>query len=327
MKAQRLIAALSIVLFAVKLWAWYLTGSVTILTDALESTVNVVAGFIGLYAVHLAARPRDANHPYGHGKVEFISAAIEGSLIIGASLLIFYQGILRLVHPPAALPALDWGILLVGVSGLANFLLGSYAVRAAKHKRSATVDAAGRHLLTDAYSTVAVVAGLLLVRFSGLLWLDAVVALVFAGFILYTGYRVLRRSLSGIMDEADFGLLEQVLKVLNEYRHPEWIDLHNLRVMQNGEVLHVDAHMTLPYYLQVKDADREIHALETLIKEHFGSQVELFVHVDGCLPYQCKLCSMPDCPVRQHPFEHRLTWTIENVMRNAKHGKQDSSSE
>lgn len=310
-------------LFAVKLWAWYLTGSVTILTDALESTVNVVAGFIGLFAVSLAAKPRDANHPYGHGKVEFISAAIEGALIIAASLMIFYQAIFRLVHPPTVLPALDWGILLIAFSGGANFLLGIYAVRVGRQRRSATLDAAGRHLKTDAYNTIAVIVGLLLVRFSGWLWLDAVAALVFAVVILFTGYKVLRHSLSGIMDEADLSLLERVLKVVNEHRRDEWIDLHNLRVMHYGEVLHMDAHMTLPYYLQVQDADREIHALEALIMEHFGSAVELFVHIDGCAFYQCKLCAMPDCPVRQSPLQQRLTWTIENVMKDSKHGKND----
>lgn len=322
---QKLIAGLSVVLFAGKLWAWYLTNSVSILTDALESTVNVLAGFIGLYAVLLAARPRDTNHPYGHGKVEFISAAIEGTLIIAASLLIIYEGINKLIHPPVEIPALDWGIILIAITGFINFLMGSYALKVGRQRHSATVSAAGRHLMTDAYSTAAIIIGLLLLRFSGWLWLDAVVALIFALFIFYSGYKVLRHSLSGIMDEADVSLLQEVIKVLHEHRRNEWIDLHNLRVIRYGEVLHVDAHMTLPYYLQVRDADREIHLLEALIRDHFGGSVELFVHVDGCVPYQCKLCSMPDCPVRQSPFQERLTWTIENVMRNSKHGKDSAN--
>ena len=107
-------------LFAGKLWAWYLTGSVTVLTDALESTVNVVAGFIGLYAVHLAAKPRDVNHPYGHGKVEFISAAVEGALIIAAGLMVSYQAVYHFLHPQP-LESLDWGMALVGIAGGANF--------------------------------------------------------------------------------------------------------------------------------------------------------------------------------------------------------------
>lgn len=327
-RIQRIIAVLSVVLFIGKLWAWYLTGSVTVLTDALESTVNVVAGFIGLYAVTLAARPRDINHPYGHGKAEFLSAAVEGALIIIAGLMIIYQAVYHLLHP-TPLQDLDWGMVLVSVTGIANYLLGAYAVQTGRKHRSATVEAAGKHLKTDAYTTVAIFVGLLLVRLTGWIWLDATVALVFAFVILFTGYKVLRHSLSGIMDEADLTLLQKVIDVLNRYRRDDWIDLHNLRVMHYGNVLHVDAHMTLPYYFEVRDADREIHALEGLIMEHFGGLVELFVHIDGCHFYQCKLCSMPECPVRQSPLIERLVWDVDNVMLDSKHGKpqnQDSQN-
>ncbi len=320
-RIQRIIAALSVVLFAGKLWAWYLTGSVTILTDALESTANVVAGFVGLYAVTLAAKPRDANHPYGHGKAEFVSAAVEGSLIIAAGLMIIYEAIYHLLRP-TVLQSLDWGMVLISITGIVNFMLGAYAVQTGRKQRSATVEAAGRHLKTDAYTTIAILAGLFLVRITGWLWLDATVALVFAFVILFTGYKVLRKSLSGIMDEADLSLLQRVIDVLNKHRRDDWIDLHNMRVMHYGNTLHVDAHMTLPYYFQVKDADREIHALEALIMEHFGSSVELFVHIDGCVFYQCKLCSMPECPVRQSPLIQRLTWDVGNVMLDSKHGKE-----
>jgi cation diffusion facilitator family transporter len=320
-KIQRIIAALSVLLFAGKLWAWYLTGSVTILTDALESTVNVVAGFVGLYAVTLAARPRDVNHPYGHGKAEYLSAAVEGTLIIAAGLMVIYQAIFHFLHP-MPLQSLDWGMALVSITGVANYFLGVYAVNTGIAHRSATVEAAGRHLKTDAYNTIAIIAGLMAVRFTGWVWLDPLAALVFAVIILFTGYKVLRKSLSGIMDEADLSLLQRVIDVLNKHRRDDWIDLHNMRVMHYGNTLHVDAHMTLPYYFQVQDADREIHALEALIMEHFGSSVELFVHIDGCVFYQCKLCSMPECPVRQSPLIQRLTWDVGNVMLDSKHGKE-----
>lgn len=320
-RIQRIIAALSVFLFAGKLWAWYLTGSVTVLTDALESTVNVVAGFIGLYAVILAAKPRDANHPYGHGKAEFISAAVEGALIITAGLMVSYQAIYHFIRPHQ-LESLDAGMIIIAITGAANYVLGLYAVKAGTEQRSATVEAAGRHLKTDAYNTIAIVAGLLAVRITGWIWLDAVAALIFAMVILYTGYKVLRKSLAGIMDEADAELLQRVIDVLQAHRRPDWIDLHNLRVIQYGDVLHIDAHMTLPYYFEVRDADREIHALEGLILEQFGGRVELFIHIDGCAPYQCKLCSMPACPVRRSPLLQPLDWTMDNVMLDSKHGKE-----
>lgn len=322
LRLQRYIAVLSILLFAGKLWAWYLTRSVTILTDALESTVNVVAGLIGLYSVILAAKPRDANHPYGHGKAEFISAAVEGALIMFAAVFVTFEAVRSLLHP-APIQKLDLGIMLIGATGLANFFLGQYAIKVGRRNQSLTVESAGRHLRTDAYSTVAIVGGLLLVLATGWHWLDAVVALVFAIVIFITGYKVLRRSLAGIMDEADLDLLEQVVKILQGHRKDAWIDLHNLRVIQYGEVLHIDAHMTLPYYFEVRQAEAEVDALENLIREQFGTKVELFVHVDGCAPYQCKLCCVKDCPVRQEVMKEQLEWTLRNVMTDSKHGKDE----
>lgn len=320
LRLQRYIAALSVVLFIGKLWAWYLTQSVSILTDALESTVNVIAGFIGLYSLILASKPRDANHPYGHGKAEFISAAVEGALIMAAALLIFFEGIHQLIYP-TPLKKLDIGIIIVAVTGVVNFLVGQYAIALGRKQRSVTVEAAGNHLRSDAYSTAAIIVGLVLVFITGWKWLDASVALVFALIIFITGYKVLRRSLAGIMDEADMKLLAEVVDMLQKHRRDQWIDLHNLRVIQYGDVLHVDAHMTLPYYFEVRQAEGEIDALEGLIREHFGTKVELFIHVDGCAPYQCHLCSLRDCSVRQAPFADHITWDLVNVMTDSKHGK------
>ncbi|HYD21653.1 MAG TPA: cation diffusion facilitator family transporter [Flavipsychrobacter sp.] len=319
-RIQRYIAILSVVLFLGKLWAWYLTSSVAILTDALESTVNVITGFIGLYSVMLAAKPRDTNHPYGHGKVEFISSAIEGALIGIAGLFIIYEAVAQL-HYPRAIEKLNTGIIITLIAGVINFVFGRYAVSVGKKNRSLTVEAGGRHLLSDAYSTIAIVIGLLLLLFTGWQWLDSAIAILFSGFIIVTGYKVLRRSLAGIMDEADLALLKNVVKVLQAHRRAQWIDLHNLRVVQYGEVLHIDAHMTLPWYYRVAAAEKEIHALEELIRRHFGGKVELFIHIDGCMPYSCKLCAIENCPVRQEAFKGHIEWNLENVWANKKHGE------
>ncbi|WP_276134138.1 cation diffusion facilitator family transporter [Polluticoccus soli] len=319
-RLQRYIAILSVVLFLAKLLAWYLTNSVTILTDALESTVNVIAGFIGLYSVTLAAKPRDMDHPYGHGKIEFVSAAVEGSLIFIAGLMIIYQAIGQMIHPKP-LQKLDIGIYLTAATGVVNFLVGTYAVSVGKQNRSLTVEAAGNHLRTDAYSTLGIVIGLALLLFTGWQWLDSAVAVGFAIMILVTGYRLMRRSMAGIMDEADSALLQQVVKVMQENRKAQWIDLHNLRVILYGDVMHIDAHMTLPWYHQVTDAEREIHAVEELIQTTFGNRVEVFIHIDACMPYQCKLCAVPECPHRHHGLEKPLVWTVDNVLVDSKHGK------
>ena len=322
-RIQRIIVLLSIVLFAGKLLAWWLTHSVTILTDALEGIVNMVAGILGLYSVTLAARPRDTNHPYGHGKAEFITAAIEGTLIMIAGLAIIYEGITHLLHP-GALNNLDLGLYIVAAVGLFNYMAGLYAIKKGKEYHSMVLQGAGSHLVTDAYSTAAILIGLtiLLLTNNRWPWLDSAVALVFALITLITGYKILRRSLAGMMDEMDMKTLEKVIDVVQKNRKDQWVDLHNLRVTQYGSLMHIDAHLTLPWYLQVADADKEIHALEDLIRTGFNNEVELFIHIDGCMPYQCKLCSMPDCPVRQEPLTAKLEWNIENLWTDAKHGKE-----
>ena len=319
-RVQRNIAIVSVLLFAGKLTAYFLTHSVTILTDALESTVNVITGFIGLYSVILAAKPRDRDHPYGHGKAEFVSAAIEGALISIAGFLIIYQAVIQLltVH---TLQKLDTGVMLVCVTGFINYLFGRYALKTGKEQRSVVVEAAGNHLLSDSYATVGIVIGLLLIIFTKWLWLDSLVAIIFAAIIIVTGYKVLRHSIAGIMDEADETLLKSVINYLQQHRQPQWVDLHNLRVIQYGDVMHVDTHMTLPWYYQVAGAEKEIHNLENLARAQFGDKVEFFIHIDGCMPYQCKLCALAECPVRKEAFIDQVEWTFENVWLNEKHGK------
>ncbi|MBS1773867.1 MAG: cation transporter [Bacteroidetes bacterium] len=320
-RLQRNIAILSVVLFIGKLWAWYLTHSVTVLTDALESTVNVIAGFIGLYSIILAAKPRDFDHPYGHSKAEFVSSAVEGSLIFIAGLMIVYEAIDQLLQPKP-LHQLDVGIYITGATGVLNFIVGTYAVKVGKKQKSLIVESAGKHLRVDAYSTFAIVIGLALILITKLQWLDSVVALVFSVVIMVTGYKLVRRSMSGIMDEADEKLLQDVITFLQQNRKNDWVDLHNLRVMQYGDMLHLDAHMTLPWYYSVKEADAEIHVLESMIKQRFENRVEVFVHIDACQPYQCKLCALENCPERKAPYTQQLEWKLANVWHDSKHGKE-----
>jgi cation diffusion facilitator family transporter len=319
---QRNIALLSVVLFLAKIFAWYLTGSVTVLTDALEGIVNMIAGFLGLFSITLAAMPRDTNHPYGHGKAEFLSSAVEGTLIVLSGFVIIFEAIQHLLAPHP-LQKLDMGLLIVAAAGGVNFLAGKYAENKGKKNNSMILESAGKHLQTDAWSTVAIIIGLLLIILTGnrYQWLDGVVALCFACIIMITGYKVLRRSISGIMDEMDVTLLKEVIALLQASRKPQWIDLHNLRVIQYGNLMHVDAHMTMPWYYTVNEADNEIQQLEKLIKSKFGSQVELFIHIDGCKDYQCRLCAMENCKVRKAKLDEQMEWVIDNVWANAEHGK------
>jgi len=321
LRLQRTIAIASSVLLVAKFWAYYLTHSVSILTDALESIVNVVAGFIGLYSLYVSAKPRDIDHPYGHGKAEFISAAVEGTMVLIAGVLIVYNAARNLFYP-VVIKQLDVGIYLVSGTAVVNWLLGFFSLQRGKKYNSLALMASGKHLQTDTYSTIAIVAGLLLISFTGKLWIDSVIAIGFGLFIVYTGYKILRVSLAGIMDEADMELLEKMVDLLGKNRHDNWVDLHNLRVIKYGNVLHVDCHLTVPWYFNINQAHAEIDTLGELIRKEFGETLELFVHSDGCRYFQCRICKKMDCPVRQHPFEKLIPWNLNNALQNEKHSAE-----
>ena len=318
LQLQKWVAAISVLLLVAKFIAYYLTNSVSILTDALESIVNVAAGFIGLYSLYIAAKPRDVDHPYGHGKAEFLSAAIEGTLITSAGAIIIYKAI-RSFITPVELQKLDYGIYLVAAAGVVNFIIGLITERKGKNSNSLALTASGKHLKSDSYSTFGIIVGLILIYFTGLKWIDPAVAIIFGVIIIYTGYKILRRSIAGIMDEADVELLKKIVDLLNKNKRENWVDLHNLRVIKYGSILHIDCHLTVPWYLNINQAHAEVDALSSLVRQEFGESVELFVHTDGCLPFSCKVCNKQNCNVRKHNFEKRIDWTLENVLQNQKH--------
>lgn len=320
---QRWVAIISTVLLIAKFGAYYLTRSVSILTDALESIVNVAAGFIGLYSLYVAAKPRDKDHPYGHGKAEFISAAVEGTLIFSAGLLIIYNSVERILnHRPVK--DLNTGIILISATAVVNWIMGFYALRIGRQNNSVALSASGKHLQSDTYSTIAIIGGLVIITLTGLFWIDSAIAILFGLYIIFTGYKIIRTSLAGIMDEADLSLLQKMVEVLDKNRRENWVDLHNLRVIKYGNVLHLDCHLTVPYYLNVNEAHQEIDELASQIRKNFGESLELFVHNDGCRFFQCHICYKRDCPVRQHSFEKKLPWTLDNALQNEKHGSPKS---
>lgn len=318
-KLQQWIALASSTLLIAKFAAYYLTHSVSILTDALESIVNVIAGFIGLYSLYVAAKPKDMNHPYGHGKAEFVSAAVEGTLVFSAGLLVMYNAVKNLIYP-VVIHDLNFGIYLVAATAIINWFLGALSLKQGKKNNSLALIASGKHLQTDTYSTAAIIAGLILISYTQWLWIDGAIAIVFGLFILFTGYKIIRTSLAGIMDEADMELLEKMVDIAEKNRKENWIDIHNLRVIKYGNVLHLDCHLTVPWYLNIHQAHKEIDELAKLIRENFGETLEVFVHSDGCFYFQCSICIKHDCPVRQHDFQKRVDWNLDNALQNEKHG-------
>lgn len=323
LRVQKWITALSVVLFIAKMVAYYLTSSLAILSDALESIVNVLAGVIGLYSLYIAAKPSDENHPYGHGKAEFVSAAAEGGLIVAAGVLIIYETIANFISNKP-ISSLDFGIVLVGATAAINYVAGFICIKVGNKNKSLALQASGKHLQTDTYSTLGIIAGLIIMSITKVAWLDKIIALTMSIFIMRSGYLIIRQSLAGIMDQQDMDLLKQMVRVLNDHKKVNWIDLHNLRVIKYGSKLHIDCHLTVPWYLNVHEAHAEIDDLTSLIRTDFEDSVEFFVHTDGCLPFSCRLCNKFTCPVRQFAFDHNIEWTLDNLLSDKKHRlKQD----
>jgi cation diffusion facilitator family transporter len=322
-RLQKIVVTVAVILFILKIIAWWLTRSVAVLTDALESTVNVVAGFISLYSLFVAAKPRDKEHPYGHGKAEFISAAVEGSLVAMAGLVIIYEAIDNILHPHI-IQKLDTGMIIIGSTAIINYLTGWYTIKIGTKNNSLALVASGKHLQSDTYSTIGIIGGMALIFLTGWIWLDSAVAIAFAFFIIYTGYTIIRSSLAGIMDEADYALLDKLLSRINENRQENWVDLHNLRIIKFGPVIHVDCHLTVPWFFNVHQAHKEIDAFAEIARNEFGESVELFVHADGCLDFSCKICNKTNCPERKHAFHKTIEWEVHNISSNEKHSLGNS---
>lgn len=295
-----------------------LTSSNAILTDAMESIVNVVASGFAFYSIHLAARPKDQNHPYGHGKVEFFSVFLEGGLIAIAGVLILGKAVYNLFFPETVGNLLE-GIGLLAFTGLVNFGLGTFMVKQSTQLNSLTLHADGKHLQTDAYSTVGLLVGLTLMYYTGWIWIDTVLSLGLGAFILFSGYKLLRRSIGGLMDESDAALVEKVADILQEYRKEDWIDVHNLRVQRYGHELHIDCHVTLPNYYNLDKVHDEVSAIDQLINSQLHANAELFVHADPCIPTCCHYCRVKDCPIRSEPRSKDVRWDKSNISENKKH--------
>lgn len=315
---QKLIAAFGLILFVGKIIAWKLTNSDAVFSDAMESIVNVISAFMGLYSLHLAAKPRDEDHPYGHGKVEFVTSGIEGALIAIAGIMIIYEGINSLIMGKT-LSKIDLGIWIIAATAVVNYLLGYISIKKGQAENSLVLVSSGKHLQSDTITTLGVVISLIIVYFTKIYWLDSVVALIFGFYIIYVGYKIVRKSLSGIMDEQDPDLLNQIIRVLEENRRIEWIDVHNMKIQQFGANLHIDAHITLPWYYSLREAHNEMEKMIILLAKNTKRSVEFNFHMDDCKTVSCPVCQIKDCPVREKDFVKRVEWTPENVTSIDKH--------
>jgi cation diffusion facilitator family transporter len=307
----------SVVLMAIKFAAYFLTNSNAVLTDALESIVNVMASGFAFYSVYLAAQPRDQNHPYGHGKIEFFSAGLEGALILLAGFFILAQSVQALISPQP-LHDLGIGLLIVLLTTAVNYGVGWLLRREGKRTDSLTLYADGKHLILDAQSSLVLVLGITVIYFTGWQVLDSLLSMGFAVYIVVNGLKLARESVAGLMDEVHTDTLDKVVEVLRKHRLRHWIDVHNLRVQKYGADLHIDCHLTLPNYWTLQEVHDAVHEFEDALRAAFSADVEIFVHTDPCIPPCCPHCHVENCPIREAPFTKDIPWNSQNLSLNQK---------
>jgi len=317
-KTMKLVLIASFILMVLKFFAYFITNSSAILTDAIESIVNIFAGSFALYSLYYAAKPKDEDHPYGHGKIEFLSTGVEGGMVTLAGAAMFVKGVFAFFNPHE-LENLDIGLGISVFSGIVNYFLARLLIKKGTKFHSTTLIADGKHLLTDTWSSVGLVIGLIIIYFTQLFWIDSLITVGLGAVIIYTGISLVKESIFNLLDKADYVKIEHLISVLNSKRNPSWIDIHNLRVVKYGSVVHVDCHMTLPWYYTLEEAHKEVDDLDKLATTEFSHEIEFFIHADPCLPKSCSICEMKDCKVRKNDFVKRLEWNMSNVLPDTKH--------
>ena len=182
----------------------------------------------------------------------------------------------------------------------------------------------GKHLIADMITSAGIVLGLIIIQLTRINWIDNALAIVLGVYIICTGFKIVMESFGNLLDEQDQEKIDQLIKILNKNRRENWIDMHNLRILKYGSGLHVDAHITLPWYLSLEKAHDEVDAVEKLVVKEIGEEMEFFIHADPCLPKSCSICSVQNCPERKFPQVKKLEWTKANMLPDEKHtaGKQ-----
>lgn len=261
-------AAISTILL--KGMAWWLTGSVGLLSDAIESFVNLAGALMALAMLSLAATPADGNHAHGHGKAEYFSSAFEGLLILAAAVSIAYTSVERLLHPQA-IESFGIGLMVTLAATLINLATARILMKVGRKHNSITLEADAHHLLTDVWTSVGVIVAVALVWLTGWLWLDPAIALLVAANIVLTGWKLLHRSASGLMDESiPDEQIESIEAVLEEYRR-HGLHFHALRTRQAGRRTFITLHVLTPGTWTVQQGHDWLERIETDIRKKLPS--------------------------------------------------------
>ena len=316
---QKVITVVGALLMISKFVAYFMTNSVSILTDALESIVNVVAGAIGLYALYLSMQPADSNHPYGHGKVELISSSVEGTLICIAGFMIIVETVMKIISGDLEIRSLDLGLVIVAIAAAVNYAMGITAISMGKRSRSLALEASGRHLCSDTYSSIGIILGLSIMYVCRMFdvdayWIDPAMAILFGFIICRTGVKVVYKSFCGIMDTSDYKLIVKVTRCLNQARTSDVLDIHHLRITTYGASFHIDAHMVVRHTMTVGDVEEVVTEFRKRTNQLLGDDVDITFMAEPCNRQFCRYCKN-GCDIRRFDFVETNIISAEKATR------------
>lgn len=305
----------SLIVLALKFLGYYVSGSTAIFSDALETLINVLTAVTALVVVRLVAMPADENHPYGHGKLEFFSAAFEGGLVFFAAVAIIIESV-QAFNSSQVIVKIPSGMLFIFIASLINFFMSLALKKIGKRERSETLLASSIHLMSDVYTTAGVLLGLMLVKVTGLMWVDSIVSALVALHLIAESYRIVRRSVSGLTDEMDADSLKDLSVAIQKNIKPGIINIHNLRAIRSGHFHHIDAHLIIPEFWDVGKAHRMTHDFEQNVVEQYHYDGEFAFHLDPCGRKYCSSCDVNDCPVRQSPFVKKFSFESVDMIKS-----------
>jgi cation diffusion facilitator family transporter len=271
--------AAAVTTIILKAGAYFLTASVGLLSDAIESLVNLAGAIMALGMLTIAARPADENHVYGHSKAEYFASVTEGILILGAAIGIISAAANRLIHP-RELEQLGVGLAVSIAASIVNFIVSRILLREGKNRRSITLEADAHHLMTDVWTSVGVISGVAIAGFTGWQILDPIIAIIVALNIIWTGFQLVRRSVAGLMDTALPDHEQSVIqKVMEKYR-AKGVTFHALRTRQAAARQFISVHMLVPGEWTVHDAHHMAEDFESDVREALGSVVTILTHIE-----------------------------------------------
>lgn len=277
--AMRLSFSVGILMLFIKTYAYYITGSAAILSDAAESIIHVFAVGFSAYSMWLSLQPADHNHLYGHEKVSFFSAGCEGAMIICAACFIVYESVYKIIlgiEPEN----LDSGMSFMIAATVINLILGFYLTKRGKKYQSIILEANGKHILTDCWTSFAVVIALVLVKFTHISFFDPLVAIFAAINILWTGVKLIKRCVGGLMDQVDPEIHQQIIKVLKDEMKNKGLEYHHLRHRFSGHKVFIEFHLLFPTDIKLIDAHEIATEIEAKLKKSLRLQAEVFSHLE-----------------------------------------------